>query len=150
MEKNEAYNFLFSAVNKYFEIRNENVKNGIAAKDFFNILQDMFLKNHSGKISDHTKQKIQDVADLATCSFYWNLRETDSIDKVAIIVENIIANEPDLLDMITSLLKDLNRESQNQEVTEKNFLYEKTKDVINKSSDDKKPNIEENNFMEQK
>ncbi len=142
MNKNEAYNFLFSAVNEYFEIKDE--------KDFFNILQDMFLENNVGKISDNTKQKIQDVVDLITCSFYWNLKETDNIDKAANITENIIANEQDLLDMITSVLENLREESQNQEFTEKNFLYEKTKDVINKSSDDKVPNIEENNFMEQK
>lgn len=142
MEKNEAYNFIFSAVNKYFEIKNE--------KDFFYILQDMFLKNHSGTISDNTKQKVQDVVDLATCSFYWNLSETDNIDNVAVIVENIIANEPDLLDNVISICEDLNRESQNQEVTEKNFSHEKIKDVINKSSDDKMPSIEENNFMKQK
>ncbi len=142
MAKNEVYNFLFSAVNEYFEIKDE--------KDFFNILQDMFLENNVGKISDNTKQKIQDVVDLITCSFYWNLKETDNIDKAVTITENIIANEQDLLDMITSVLENLREESQNQEFTEKNFLYEKTKDVINKSSDDKVPNIEENNFMEQK
>lgn len=142
MKNNEAYNFLFSAVNEYFEIKDE--------KDFFYILQDMFLENNVGKISDNTKQKIQDVVDLITCSFYWNLKETDNIDKAAVITENIIANEPDLPKEITFALKDLNQESQNQEVTEKNFSHEKIKDVINKSSDDKMPNIEENNFMEQK
>lgn len=142
MKNNEAYNFIFSAVNEYFEIKDE--------KDFFNILQDMFLENNDGKISDNTKQKIQDVVDLITCSFYWNLSETDNIEKAVVITENIIANEQDLLDMITSVLENLREESQNQEFTEKIFLYEKTKGVINKSSDDKVPNIGENNFMKQK
>lgn len=137
---------IFSTVKEYFEPKNDT-----AEKDFFNILRDrlyMFLENYSGKISDNIKQKVQDIADLATCSFYWNLNETDNIEKANVIAENIIVNEPDLINKITSLLKDLNRESQSQEVTEKNFSHEKTKDVINKSSDDRIPNIEENNLME--